>query len=151
MTPEEINIGKKPTEQESNFMNSFIWYKPKYEYFNPLTGLNAIHVCKLYEADSPYFLGENLFLNPFTNQWVEWTEEFRDKLKKHYAVPAKPQQVSIPATEKELETINRKTVWIKNKRNPDCMGHVLANDKIIDENWLVFNPDTKCWEDWSSK
>jgi len=63
----------------------------------------------------------------------------------------KPQQASIPATEDELERINRKTVWIKNKRNPDCMGHVLANDKIIDGNWLVFNPDTKCWEDWGEK
>ena len=63
----------------------------------------------------------------------------------------KPQQVSIPATEEELERINRKTVWIKNKRNPDCMGHVLANDKIIDENWFVFNPETKCWEDWGNE
>ena len=68
-----------------------------------------------------------------------------------YQYRIKPQQVSIPATEEELERINRKTVWIKNKRNPDCMGHVLANDKIIDENWLVFNPDTKCWEDWGEK
>ena len=68
-----------------------------------------------------------------------------------YDYRIKPQQVSIPATEEELERINRKTVWIKNKRNPDCMGHVLANDKIIDENWLVFNPDTKCWEDWKNK
>ena len=63
----------------------------------------------------------------------------------------KLQQVSIPATEKELETINRKTVWIKHKKNLKCMGHVLANDKIIDENWLVFNPDTKCWEDWRNE
>lgn len=100
--PQQTSNGKELTEQESNFMNSFIWYKPKYEYFNPLTGLNAINVSKFYEADSPHFLGENLFLNPFTNQWVEWTEEFRDELKKHYKVPANPQPTkknSIPATE----------------------------------------------------
>ena len=66
-------------------------------------------------------------------------------------ITKKPQRTSIPATEGELERINRKTVWIKNKRNFECMGHVLANDKIIDENWLVFNPDTKCWEDWEGK
>jgi len=65
-----------------------------------------------------------------------------------YQYRIKPQQVSIPATEGELARINQKTVWIKHKKNLKSMGNVLANNKIIDGNWLVFNPDTKCWEDW---
>jgi len=64
-----------------------------------------------------------------------------------YRVKLKQLPKSIPATEEELAKINRKTVWIKNKKNPECIAHVLANYKKIDENWLVFNPDTKCWED----
>ena len=88
--PEQTSNEEELTEQESNFINSFIWYKPNHGYLTPLTGLNAIHVSKLYTSDNPHFLRKNLFLNPLTNKWIEWTEKFRDELKKHYEVPANP-------------------------------------------------------------
>lgn len=86
-----------------------------------------------------------------TPDYKIWIAEHKLELVETTKYRIKPQQTSIPATEKELKTINRKTVWIRHKKNLKCMGNVLANNKLIDENWLVFNPDTKCWEDWGGK
>lgn len=80
---------EKLTIEESNFMTSFIWYKPKYKYHDPLTGLNAIHVSKLYIANNPHFLENNYFLNPVTKKWICWSEKFREELKQQFQVPMK--------------------------------------------------------------
>ena len=63
----------------------------------------------------------------------------------------KPQQISIPATEEELEIIGRGVLWCRNKKNPNRMGWIRHNDTLNESDWLFFNPDTKCWEDWSEK
>lgn len=63
----------------------------------------------------------------------------------------KPQQVSIPATEEELEIIGRGVLWCRNKKNPNRMGWIILDDTPNKNEWYIFNPDTKCWEDWGEK
>lgn len=57
---------------------------------------------------------------------------------------------AIPATEEELKMINRTIYWTKHKDT----GHTsyrYVKSAIEPNNEFVFNPDTKCWEDWNEK
>ena len=91
-----------------------------------------------------------MFLNPLTNKWIEWTEKFRDELKKHYEVPANPKPTkknSIPATEEELKKIEGCTIWVKRKDDHSKIGWRRITGPVDIKTFYIFNPNTKCWED----
>jgi len=67
-----------------------------------------------------------------------------------YRIKSK-EKISIPATEEELEIIGKGIYWIKNKKHPNRMGWARDVDVMNKECWYLFNPDTKCWEDWENK
>ena len=65
-------------------------------------------------------------------------------------ITKKPQQVSIPATEDELDLIDQGIVWVKRK-DANLMGWIRKTERMDKDLFYVFNPDTKCWEDWENK
>ena len=60
----------------------------------------------------------------------------------------KPQQVSIPATEEEISYIESvPKLIVKSKWSNEI--HVLPKEhEQYKKECLIYNPDTKCWEDW---
>ncbi len=59
---------------------------------------------------------------------------------------------SIPATQEELKDIES-VIFLKDKKDKDIYSFMSSEvktmgfkDKTV---WYKFNPDTKCWEDWS--
>jgi len=71
-----------------------------------------------------------------------------------YQYRIKPQQVSIPATENEMELIALIGRIVKNKDDNfiDIIQKVTnGTAKALKNNFWFYNPDTKCWEDWGGK
>jgi len=70
-----------------------------------------------------------------------------------YKYRIKPQQVSIPATEEDIAVMQNYT-FVKHRNT----GYIhpltwdeFAQIELYRKKCLIFNPDTKCWEDWGKK
>jgi len=64
------------------------------------------------------------------------------------------EKTSIPATQEELKDIES-VIFLKDKKDKDIYSFMSSEvktmgfkDKTV---WYKFNPDTKCWEDWSEE
>ena len=68
-----------------------------------------------------------------------------------YYYRIKPQQASIPATEGELKKIQNMP-YIKAKSSGNIYAATSYELAVANKsNFYIFNPDTKCWEDWENK
>jgi len=112
-----------------------------------MTTKEKIEIMQAYENGKKIEWRPNAFKRPW-NDYLnepEWNWEY-------YQYRIKPEEPnSIPATEEELEIIGRGVLWCRNKKNPNRMGWIRHNDTLNKSDWLLFNSDTKCWEDWKNK
>ena len=84
MTPKDnknhnpLEETKKATPEEINFMNSFIWFKPKYPNYEDVRLIMGRHISEVAgipkNRRNPDFYERNLFLNPDTMEWEDWNE-----------------------------------------------------------------------------
>ena len=85
MTPKDnknhnpLEETKKATPEEINFMNSFIWFKPKYPNYEDVRLIMGRHISEVAgipkNRRNPDFYERNLFLNPDTMEWEDWSEK----------------------------------------------------------------------------
>ncbi len=71
-----------------------------------------------------------------------------------YRIQEPEEKIAMPATQEELDDI-MSVVFIKDKKDKDIYSFMSSEvktmgfkDKTV---WYKFNPDTKCWEDWSEE
>ena len=59
------------------------------------------------------------------------------------------QEIGDLATERELKIIDSYR-WFMNRISPFAVEiHIMQKDLVIKKEGIkIFNPDTKCWEDW---
>ena len=68
-----------------------------------------------------------------------------------YKYRIKTQQVSIPATEGELKKIQNMP-YLKAKGSGNIYAVTSYElEAASKNNFYIYNPDTKCWEDWENK
>ena len=125
MTREET---KKATPEEINFMNSFIWFKPKYPNYEDVRLIMGRHISEVAgipkNRRNPDFYERNLFLNSETMEWEDWNEN-AERLKRR----------TLMTRDKLWEIITTKLVWVdywSGQEEPsDEVKEILTNSLLI--------------------
>lgn len=98
--------------------------------------ISGFRFCTLYRGED---VGLEYQVTNEQGKTIHWGKESDLE----FYTPKKPK--TIPATEDELNRMSN-IIWIKSKISHSI--YPIGRQKVAKDFWL-FNPETKCWEDWS--